>query len=159
MPYLPSSMSLSSPRILPNPCHGRLATAEGEEYRVRISAGHTCHRHPLRSQGLKRPPSICPRRVSRSRMRRSFWEDTDVQIFSDDCRPRPILPATQFLPSADPRNSNREATPVPQCSPPTPPVKRPSPSCEAHQTGGSYNSARRQFTVELPPVICHTAAS
>ena len=30
MPYLPSSMSLSSPRILPNPCHGRLAIKEEE---------------------------------------------------------------------------------------------------------------------------------
>ena len=30
MPHLPSSMSLSSPRILPNPCHGRLAIKEEE---------------------------------------------------------------------------------------------------------------------------------
>ena len=49
MPYLPSSMSLSSPRILPNPCHGRLSTAEGEECHVRISAGRQATpKDPLR---------------------------------------------------------------------------------------------------------------
>ena len=67
--------------------------------------------------------------------------------------PLPVLPATPFLLSANLKKPNREATPVPQCSQPHPPVHQVSPSCEALRTGGTLKVRWRQFTIEQPPLI------